>query len=235
MKIISNSSYMGFNSKQPLAVTSGTNPITWSISKNNTGGSIDSSGLYTAGTKLGIDQIRAIDASGLIALTTINVGTIPHLVCDIIQKEMSLDQGRVFLWDQKIIMPTDEGLFVVVEVADSKSFGVTNYFDNSTNTQVQSVNMKATLSIDCMSRGPDARDLKEQVLLALSSNYAEQQQELNSFQIGKVSTGFTNLSNLDGTAIPYRFNINVVVQYQVTKTTGTGYFDAFQSAEIVTN
>jgi len=235
VKIISNSYYLGFNSKQPLSVTSGTDPITWAISKNNTGGSIDSTGLYTAGTKLGIDQIRAIDASGRIALINMNVGTVPHLVCDIIQKEMGLDQGRVFLWDQKAFMPVNEGLFVVLEVIDCKSFGVSNYFDYSTGKQIQSVNMKATLSIDCMSRGPDARDLKEQVLLSLSSNYAEQQQELNSFHIGKVSTGFNNLSNLDGTAIPYRFNVNVVVQYQVTKTTGSDYFDTFQNAEIVTN
>jgi hypothetical protein len=70
------------------------------------------------------------------------------------------------------------------------------------------------------------------VLLALGSIYAEQQQELNSFKIGQIPSGFMNLSEIDGSAIPYRFNIVCTIQYFVQKTNPVGYFDTFQDPAI---
>jgi hypothetical protein len=85
--------------------------------------------------------------------------------------------------------------------------------------------MSATLQIDIMSRDSSARTQKEAVLLALSSDYAEQQQNLNGFFIGKLpaSGSFINISSPDGSAIPYRFVISVMIQYVYTKTQPVGY------------
>jgi hypothetical protein len=235
LNILYNSKALGFGVSAPFEATGGTAPYVYSVVPEGVGGSISSSGVYTAPFKLGNDTIRVTDATGRTAVLKVFVGTALHLFCDILQHQLGLPDGRVYLWDQKINMPTDEGLFIAVETLFCKPFGVTNRFDSVTNQDVQSVNMLANVTMDLISRGPDARDRKEEVLMALSSDYAEKQMELNSFYIGRITSNFTNLSQVDGSAIPYRFNLNVNLQYEVMKKTGIGYYNNFQNADVTTD
>lgn len=149
--------------------------------------------------------------------------------CDIIRTEMDLEDDQVYLWDQKIKPLPDQRLYVTVGVASVKPFSNTRNLvpNGSVLNEVLSTNVKATLSIDITSRGPDARDRKEEVVLALNSIYSQQQQEAFGFYIAPISTSFTNLSVLDGAAIPYRFNISVALQYKVTKTKAVPFYDTF--------
>jgi hypothetical protein len=87
--------------------------------------------------------------------------------------------------------------------------------------------MLAVTDIDIISKGPAARDRKEEIILAFNSNYAQQQQDANSFYIGKISTGFLNLSDIDGAAIPYRYRISVNMQYAFQKASPVSRFDTF--------
>ena len=146
---------------------------------------------------------------------------------------MDLENDQVYLWDQKVIIPKDYRLYIAVEVLSCKPFANNNEFQ-SNGTSLSSVNMQATLSVDIFSRGPSARDRKEEVILALMSNYAQSQQEANSFYVGKLSPTFTNLSNIDGAAIPYRFNISVNIQYFVIKSKAVPYYDDFENVEVTT-
>src|ERR1019366_6101237 len=81
--------------------------------------------------------------------------------------------------------------------------------------QNQSVNMNALLSINIFSRSTAARDQKEQILFALKSTYAEQQMEANGFFIAPITSGFQNVSDADGPAILYQFNLSANLQYVV--------------------
>ncbi len=216
----------------------GVPPYVYSIAPGGVGGTINpSTGVYTApSSSTGKDNIIVTDANLATATRSILVCTPLELFCDILQTELGLDQGRVYLWDQKIDQPKDNGLYIAVSVLTCKPFG------NSTPLSgagagldaVQSVNMMATLQVDIISRGPEARDRKEEIILALNSIYAQSQQEANSFYIAKLSSGFSNLSNVDGAAIPYRFSITVNMQYFFTKTKAVPYFDNFEQPEIKT-
>lgn len=232
-----------------FAALGGTAPYIYSVRPNGAGGVIDSAGLYTAPNVINggqyitpsqlFDLIQVVDSATptpLQALAKIFVGTPLLLFCDIIQNQLNLPVGRVYLWDQKIMQPTDSGLYVVVSVVRSKPFGNSNKFDGTTGQSQQSVNMYAELQIDIISRDTEARDRKEEVIMALASDYAVQQQEANSFNIGKLPAGaqFINLSNEDGAAIPYRFAITVGFQYFVTKLQATQYFDTFQGPDVTT-
>jgi hypothetical protein len=97
--------------------------------------------------------------------------------------------------------------------------------------------MYAQLQVDIISRDTEARDRKEEVILALNSNYARTQQAANSFNIGALPPGaqFVNLSEQDGAAIPYRFSIPVAIQYFFTKTTAVASFGTFQTPQVNTN
>lgn len=230
ISLLYGTSSMAKNLTQPFEGTGGTAPYTYSVIPSGAGGTINAgTGLYTSPNNTGVDVIRVVDSLGAIATATIYVRTALELFCDVIQQGMGLANGRVYLWDQKIMEPTDYGLFIPIQILSCKPFGNTRQYLPITGgfQEVQSTNFQATLSVDIKSRGPEARDRKEEVIMALRSNYAEQQMELNSFFIAKLSSGFVDLSLVDGAAIPYRFNITVNIQYAVTKLNAVSYYDTF--------
>lgn len=227
----------------------GLEPYAYSVLPGGAGGSIDPvSGQYAAPAVMGstpatlYDTIQVTDANNDTATAQILVGNALFLFCEVLQKEMGLSNGRVYLWDQKLFQPTDNDLYIAVSVPSCKPFS------NVTKPAIvggqpdwsqveQSVNMLATLDIDIMSRGPAARDRKEEIILAFNSLYAQSQQEANSFYIGKLPPGarFVNLSMIDGAAIPYRFRISVNLQYAFKKTKAADYFDTFSDVQVTTN
>lgn len=224
----------------------GSTPYAYSVLPGGAGGTINSSsGLYTAPATVSedpstlYDTIQVTDASLATATAQILVGTPLLLFCEILQKEMGLANGRVFLWDQKINQPTDNDLYIAVSMPMCKPFANTNSQDGSGGglNSVQSVNMMATLDVDMISRGPAARDRKEEIILAFNSNYAQQQQEGNGFYIASLPPGskFLNLSEIDGAAIPYRYKISVNIQYSFSKTTPVQYFNTFSTVQTNTN
>jgi hypothetical protein len=208
-----------------FSATGGTAPYTFSVTPGGVGGTINSSGFYTAPNSTGTDIVVVTDSLSVTASLTILVGNALELFCDVIQNQMGLAQGRVYLWDQKIDMPKDDGLFIPIQVLSCKSFGNQNNYYNG--SSYQSTNFQALLSIDIMSRGPSARDQKELVIMALNSFYAQSQQQQNGFYIAQLSSGFTNLSVQDGAAILYRFNITVQIMYAVSQVTSVPYYDTF--------
>lgn len=219
----------------------GTPAYSYAVLPGGAGGVISSGGRYTAPAVMGstpstlYDTIKATDSHGIIETARILVASPLFLFCEILQKELGLDDGRVFLWDQKIFQPTDNDLYISVSVQGCKAFANTTAPASSGwDAATQSVNMLAALDLDIMSRGPAARDRKEEIILALNSVYAQAQQEANSFYIGKLPAGgrFTNLSAIDGAAIPYRFRVSVNLQYAFTKTKAVPYYDTFADAAI---
>lgn len=224
---------VGPNITSSFAASGGTGPYSYTVRPGGAGGSINSStGLYTAPAVLPTsaakvyDTIIATDSLNANGTAQILVGDPLQLLCDIIQTQMGLASGRVYLWDQKVMQPTDNGIYIAVSVLSVKVFGNDNsHVGGSSLTSGQSVNCAATVQIDIMSRDITALRQKEAVLLALNSDYAEQQMNANSFFIGKIPPGaqFTNLSFQDGAAIPYRFVISVVMQYLYTQTQTVGY------------
>jgi len=221
----------------------GVSPYTYSVVPDGAGGTINSStGVYKAPAEFKSDPSKAhdvvqvMDDNGEVGLAKILIASPLILFCDILKTQMQLDNRHVYLWDQKLFQPTDGGLYIAVSEASCKPFGSSNDVVPSVTgmNQIQSVNMLSTLDIDVISRGPDARDRKEEVLLALNSVYSQQQQSANSFLIGRLPAGsrFINLSNIDGAAIPYRYRISINIQYAKTITQQAQHFDTFFSPEL---
>lgn len=212
----------------------GVEPYVYSVVVGGNGGTINAStGVYTAPSTYGIDTVVVTDALAATAELAILTGTALELFCDVIQTSMSLTQGQVYLWDQKINIPTDSRLYIAIGVRSCKPFG------NSTKmvdgVSMQSVNMSADLDINILSRSAEALNRKEEVILALQSQYAEAQQESNSFYISQLSHSFVNLSEIDGAAIPYRFVVGARIQYFFTKAVAASYFGTFQTVDVITN
>lgn len=231
----------GVNSS--FAGTGGMAPYTYAVLGGGAGGTINAStGFYLApavapsSPTQAYDTIQVTDSLAATASARILVGTALVLVCDIIQSQMGLSNGRVYEWDQKIFQPSDSGLYVILQVGRCKPFGnVLEYAGGSNLTANQFTTFQATVDIDIISRGPAARDQKELVLMALLSNYSLQQQRANAFTIARVPVGFQNLSFVDGAAIPYRFRISMNMSYSVAATQAVPYMDEFETPELVFN
>lgn len=239
---------LGPNIPASFLASGGTAPYTYSVRPNGAGGVINaSSGAYTAPAQAAssgqslFDVVQVVDSSSpaQIATAKILVGSPLLLFCDILQTALGLQPGRVYLWDQKLMQPTDSGLYIAVSVASCKPFGSVLELDGSGSglNSNQYIAVMATLDLDILSRGPAARDQKELVLLALASSYSQSQQEINSFSIGRLpaSARFINLSQVDGAAIPYRFRISVNMQYAVSLSTAIPYYSSFQAPSLTTN
>lgn len=219
-------------------------PYSYAVSPGGAGGSVNSTtGLYQAPStqpttpQTQYDTIVATDSLGATASAQIMIGTALMLFADILQTQLGLDNNHIYFWDQKIMQPTDNGLYIAISNKLNRPFSNQNTFDGTTNSQIQVVNMMATLDLDIISRDTTALMRKEEVLMALFSNYSLQQQFANSFTIGRLppEAQFLNLSQLDGAAIPYRYRISINIQYAQTKITTTPYFDNFETPEVVTN
>lgn len=195
-------------------------------------------GVFTSEGETGIATVRATDANGAFAESQVLIGTPLQLFCDVLQQQLPLAPGRVWLWDQKVNEPTDLGMFIVVRVLNPRCFGNTNAMssDDIGATQIQSSYMSVQLQVEVKSRSTEALDRLGAVIQALNSIYSQQQQEMNSFKIFPVSKNIVDMSGEDGAAIPYRFVLSVTLQYtESTTTRAAPYFDTFQTASVTLN
>lgn len=223
--------------------TGGIPPYTYQVAELGVGGTINTStGLYTSPSSVNsspnttYDTILAVDVVGATASRTILVGSVISLFCDVIQTSMNLQNGRVYEWNQKGFQPTDSGLYIAISIDTCRVIANTLQTDPTTGLDgVAYVNMWAMLGVDIISRGPEARDQKELVVAALNSIYSQQQQQKNAFLIGRTTTAFTNLSRVDGAAIPYRFRLSVGIQYTIKNTLQVPYYDNFSIPDVDVN
>ncbi len=222
-------------------LSGGVDPPMYEVLPGGAGGEIDpTTGLYTApgyvqeDPKLVYDTIQATDYSGDTATSRILVGTPLMLLCEILQRELDLPDGYVYLWDQKINQPKDSRLYVAVSQLTTKVIG-NNLGSVPTSggmEQQQYIACKGSITLDVISRSSAALMRKEEVLMALASQYSRQQQDANSFSVATVPTAFANLSQVDGAAIPYRFQLTVGMFYSQPRVKPAEYFDQFDEPEL---
>lgn len=156
-----------------------------------------------------------------------------HLFCDVIRYQMDLADDQVYIYNQKINIPTDSRLYIAVGVLVVKPFGNSNVpISTAGLDELQSANFLANLSVDVFSKGTDALTRKEEVILALNSTYSKSLQQTYGFYIAKHSSSFVNLSAIEGSIIPYRFNLGVNIQYKITKQQPIDYYDNFDKTII---
>ncbi len=218
-----------------FSASGGTSPYTFYVRSSGAGGTIDSStGLYTAPNAYGIDTVAVTDSTGAFATAQIQSSTVLQLLLDVVKTEMSLPMERAYLYNQKTFQPFDAGIYCAFGIMQCKPYGSTNLFDGADLVSQQSVNMQGTFWIEVMSGDTSALLNKEQVIIALNSDYSRYQQSLNNFFISPITTGFTDISQVDGAEIPYRYHLTLNVLYLATKVKSTDYFDSFQTTTVTT-
>lgn len=225
--------------------TGGTEPYFYEVLPGGAGGSIHpSTGRYTAPAAASsnplqfFDSIRVTDYVGATATAQILVGGPLQLVMEILQRVMAIPDGRVYLYNQKIMQPTDSGLYIAVRLEDADAFGQSKPFASTEAgiDQSDSVSMIETISFELISRSTEALNRRAEFMRVWNSNYAQAQQNLNSFLIGRDPVRpFRMIPDLDGAAIPYRFRASYHLQYAEKLTAPVAFYDDFSDLEIEVN
>ena len=165
------------------------------------------------------------------------------VVADIIMTEMSLtpsstalNDNRVFIYNQNFVLPTYDDLFIVLSESPGRMIGSVNRYDgDGANTkEVQEILMQKEINVDIMSRNSQARNRKEEVLMALSSIYSQQKQEENGMRIFSHSTSFIDVSENEGASRLTRYRASFFLHVKYSKEKAIDYYDAFEY-NIVTN
>lgn len=146
-------------------------------------------------------------------------------LCGVIQNQMGLTNEQVWIYDQKRDVPNQTKLWVVVRFLTGKPFGNVSRVDGG--VESQELHMNAVYTVDIFSRDVSALARKDEIIMAFGSQYAQRQQEIFSFKIARLPLAFTDLSLVEGAAIPYRFSINLQVQYTQSKEQTVDYYDIF--------
>jgi hypothetical protein len=153
-------------------------------------------------------------------------------VCYILQEQMNLANGRLFIYNQDFKIPPISDLFVVVQYNSSDVMTNINKFVGEDLTMKEELTLLTTekYTINLMSKNNDARLRKEEVLLALSSTFCEQQQEIYNIKIARNSNSFTNVSELEGAGMLNRFAIDIAIISWFKKEQEIEFYDNFTNS-----
>lgn len=153
------------------------------------------------------------------------------VLADIIQTEMALADGSIFIYNQDFKLPETKGLFIILSylgapktLANNNEITVDQSGDVYEN---QYLNQLENIAIDVMSRDTTARTRKEEVLLALNSVYSNQQQELYQFKIFTNPSSFIDVSEAEGAARINRYQAMVPMMTSYRKSKKIEYYNRF--------
>lgn len=154
------------------------------------------------------------------------------ILCDIISTDMALEPSRIVVYNQNWKSPQDDDIYIVVSEGTSKIIGNTNRFDYKNEREVKRVSISTTYNIEITSRNTDAKYRKAEVLVAIASDYSEQQQELNQIRIFRTNQ-ILDLSFIDGRSALHRYRIPVVINSVRIYEKDIVPFEKFQVPEIL--
>jgi len=147
---------------------------------------------------------------------------------DVIRYNLNLQEDRVNIYNQKFSIPNDQYLFIGIEYKMSKVYASKSEFEDTTDgfIEKQGLNTQEHYAILIFSRNTDALLRKEEVVQALGSIYAQQQGSAYGFSIARIAP-IQDLSNIEGAAILYRFEISVVMLCRYEKIIPISWYGTF--------
>ena len=243
MNVLQNLTHILTNIITFFGVQGGTAPYVFSIEPGGAGGTIDANtGEYTAPSSIStdaqetVDTITVTDSLGLVESSSIFICAPLELLCDIIRKEMELENDQVYIFDQKYTMPNDSRVYVTVGVLSEKPFSRSNRIEEigGVFSEISTANFRSILSVNVQSKSTEALYRNVDAMIALNSNYSRTQQEANNFYIAPLSDQINNISEIDGSGIPYRFNFGATMQYSKIKVKSITYYDTFEKPSVTT-
>jgi hypothetical protein len=158
------------------------------------------------------------------------------VIADILKHEMNLDDAHCFIGDQPWEIPADAKLFVAVHDDGGPVVGVSSEIDTTSNPlkEIQKVTIVHDVRIEIMSLWPgnEARTRKEEVGMALESQYAQDVMDARNCSIGRIRA-LTNASESEVATRLLRYTVHAnVTALHVKEKLNPPYYDKFNGATV---
>lgn len=144
-----------------------------------------------------------------------------QIIVNIINEELGMPTGSVWLRDQNKVIPNDNGLYIIAGIVSAITVANVTEMQQIDNvqTQVSTVQQQENVQVDVLSNSTAAMTRAWEVIAAMQSFYSQQQQELNNFKIFRIPRNFVDTSDTEGgsTLKKYSITIPCLVWYRKSK------------------
>jgi hypothetical protein len=154
------------------------------------------------------------------------------ILCDIIQTAMGLADGRVVAYSQNFDAPKDANIYVVVATGPTRVIGSSKRFNPSTNEEEKCISIAQTFNVEITSKNRDALNRKEEIVVALRSDYAQTKMEENQIAIFRTPQ-ILDLSFIEGASSLHRYRIPVIIHLVKRYSNAVNYIDKYQNTEVL--
>ena len=149
-------------------------------------------------------------------------------VAQIIKQYMGLNDGQIWLKNQKVGLPKDQTFCITVGfMGNAKTIGSTKR--NVGDVETISLTQYAIITIDIFGKSQEVPSRKNEIIMALNSSISNEAQNKLGFSISGYPLTDNDLSSLDGASIPYRFQLTFAVQFIQENKTSFDYYDSFNN------
>lgn len=155
-------------------------------------------------------------------------------VCDIIKNQMGLQDDQVWIYNQKVDIPNDKRLYVVVSIDNEDIFGA-NLNNKPTEEGLDTetwINVRTNISINTFSSGTVCMTRKYDIIGAMRSVYSVQQQEKNNMQISRVPRVFMDASFATPTERLFSYHYEYSIMHVERISHNVDYYDDFSRADM---
>ena len=155
-------------------------------------------------------------------------------VCDILQVGMGLEKDQIWIYNQKVDIPNDKRIYVVVSLKSETVIG--NNIEAKTESGIYDEviwsNVVSDVGIELFSYNVNALNRRYDVLSSMRSVYSVQKQEELNFNIGRRPVAFFDSSFLAPSAKLYAFYFMYRITHVENSAKPIDYFDDFSRANM---
>lgn len=161
-----------------------------------------------------------------------------EVLADIITNELEIDPSRVVLYDQNFKAPKDQDLYVTIATGPTQIIGGNQKFEPAdpeadpptVDREVKTVVKATTYNVEMSSKNEDAKYRNHEIIMAITSNDAQQKMEENNIAIFRTGQ-ILDLSLIEGTSALHRFRIPVIIHSIERKEKAIEVYDSFQAPQ----
>lgn len=150
-------------------------------------------------------------------------------VAELIRAFMELKIEQVVIYNPSWTIPEDDRLYITVAFLGGRPYGSSREYhmnaDESALIEAITINKREDYSINIYSRSDEALNRKDEVVQAFNSTFAQQLSEALSIKMSLLPISFVDLSQLEGAARIYRYNLTIPVLCAKTTERVTQYFN----------
>lgn len=154
-------------------------------------------------------------------------------VCDILKVGMKLENDQIWIYNQKIDIPNDKRLYVVVSLKNEEVIG--NNIETKDTEGMEEVvwsNIVTDIGIELFSYNVNALNNRYKVLSSMRSTYSVQKQEELNFNIGRRPTAFFDSSFASPTARLYSYYFEYRITHVENSAKDIEFYDDFSRADM---